>query len=273
MALIKVPTSFNIEVEFEIPEFYKRMLALFIDMVLEFVYIFIAAKIYSTFMYDSYRGYDEDAAYNRQAIQMMMFVPIAVYHVVMEITMNGQSVGKRIMGIRVVNENGGRPSISQFMIRWLLRISDVWIFFLLIIIASAGVGLAGWESGLLALAALAFLVTDIILVASSEKGQRIGDMLAKTILIRTKSKASIEETIFQEVEDSYTPVFPQIMRLSDRDINAIKSILQSSLRKKDYVMANAAAEKIKNHLKIETDMDPQQFLDVLLKDYNYISVK
>jgi len=270
MALIKVPTSFNIEVEFEIPEFYKRMLSLFIDMVLEVAYIFLVVKTYSAFLSDRY---DEDSSFNLWAIQLLMFLPIAVYHLVMEITMNGQSVGKRIMGIRVVNENGGRPSISQFMIRWLLRISDVWIISLLLVIASAGAGLSGWESGLLILAALGFLITDIILVASSQKGQRIGDMLAKTILIRTKSKASIEETIFQEVEDSYTPAFPQIMRLSDRDINAIKSILQSSLRKNDYVMASAAADKIRNHLKIETDMDPYQFLEVLLKDYNYLSVK
>ncbi|PZR26174.1 MAG: hypothetical protein DI535_15130 [Citrobacter freundii] len=270
MALIKVPTSFNIDVEFEIPEFYKRMLSLFIDMVLEIAYIYFVVKIYSEFR--GY-GYDEDNAFNLWAIQLLLFLPIAIYHLVLEITMNGQSIGKKIMGIRVVNENGGRPSFSQFVIRWLLRISDVWIISLLFIVASAGAGMSGWESGILVLLALGFLVTDIILVASSQKGQRIGDMLAKTILIRTKSKASIEETVFQEVEDSYTPAFPQIMRLSDRDINAIKSILQSSLRKNDYVMASAAADKIRNHLKIETDMDPQQFLEVLLKDYNYLSVK
>ena len=38
-------------------------------------------------------------------------------------------------------------------------------------------------------------------------------------------------------------------------------------------MAAAASDKIKNHLKIETSMQPFEFLDVLLKDYNYLSVK
>jgi uncharacterized RDD family membrane protein YckC len=272
MALIKVPTSFNIEVEFEIPEFYRRLLSLFIDMVIEVVYLILAFRLFREIM-RNYNWMNEDSWYDLGAIQMLLIVPIMVYHFVMEITMNGQSVGKKIMGMRVVNENGGKPSFSQFAIRWLLRISDVWIFSLLLLILSLGAGMGGWETGFIVLAALGFLITDIVLVASSKKGQRIGDILAKTILIRTSSKASIEDTVFQEVEDTYTPAFPQIMRLSDRDINAIKSILEASRKKNDYMMATSAADKIKNHLQIQTDLDPQVFLETLLKDYNYLSVK
>ena len=129
------------------------------------------------------------------------------------------------------------------------------------------------ETTFIVLAALGFLITDIILVISSKKGQRIGDMLARSILIRTNRKASIEETVFQEVADNYTPSFPQIMQLSDRDINAIKSILETARKKGDFDMAAAASEKIKSHLKIDSAMSPFEFLDILLKDYNYLSVK
>src|SRR5262249_4036863 len=120
---------------------------------------------------------------------------------------------------------------------------------------------------------LAYFVADIILVVSTKKSQRIGDILAHTILIRTNTRASIEETVFQEVADSYTPSFPEIMRLSDKDINAIKSILETAKRKGDYAMAGTASEKIKAHLKIDSQMSPFDFLEVLLKDYNYLSVK
>ncbi|TXJ29391.1 MAG: RDD family protein [Chitinophagaceae bacterium] len=271
MALIKVPTSFNIEVEFEIPEFYKRLFSLLIDVLMEIVYLFIATKIMRAIT-ENYDFTDDDSMYDLSAIGMLLILPVMVYHVVLEITMNGQSIGKKIMGIRVVNENGGRPSISQFLIRWLLRVSDLWILAILFILSTRGMA-GSVETGFLLLAALAFLVTDIVLVVSSKKGQRIGDILAKTILIRISSKASIEETIFQEVEDSYTPSFPAIMQLSDRDINAIKSILETSRKKNDHSMAMAAADKIKNHLQIHSDLDPYTFLDVLLKDYNYLSVK
>src|SRR6185436_5425397 len=100
-----------------------------------------------------------------------------------------------------------------------------------------------------------------------------GDILAKTILISTKTKGTLDETVFQEVADSYVPSFPQIMQLSDKDINAIKSILETARKKSDFNMAEAAASKIKAHLKIESSVSPFDFLEVLLKDYNYLSTK
>ncbi|HRF25385.1 MAG TPA: hypothetical protein PLR98_14525, partial [Chitinophagaceae bacterium] len=81
-----------------------------------------------------------------------------------------------------------------------------------------------------------------ILVISSKKGQRLGDLLANTIIIDIRKRGNIEETVFQEVSESYVPVFPEIMKLSDRDINAIKTILETSKKKNDYYMAESAAE-------------------------------
>ena len=271
MAVIKVPTSFNIDVEFEIPEFYRRLISLLIDVLIQFFYFKIAEQIFYSIVRNT-NWWNEDTQYNLWATVLLLILPIMVYHIVLEITMNGQSVGKKIMGIRVVNENGGRASISQFFIRWLLRISDVWIVSLIFFIASPEFD-NNIERTLIILAALGFLITDIVLVVSSQKGQRIGDILAHTILIRTNTRASIEETVFQEVADTYTPSFPQIMQLSDKDINAIKSILETAKKKGDFNMAATASEKIKAHLKIDSPMSPFDFLDVLLKDYNYLSVK
>jgi uncharacterized RDD family membrane protein YckC len=271
MAAIKVPTSFNIDVEFEIPEFYRRLIALLIDIVIQFCYFKIAIEIY-----DSIRRHADfsntNTSNNLEAIGVLLFLPLFIYHIVLEITMNGQSIGKKIMGLRVVHENGGRSAVSQFLIRWLLRVSDVWIVVLVLFLA-LDPDFRNPETAFIVLGALAFLITDIVLVVSSKKSQRIGDILARTILIRTNRSASIEETVFQEVADDYTPSFPQIMQLSDRDINAIKSILETARKKGDLDMATAASDKIKTHLKIDSTMSPFEFLDILLKDYNYLSVK
>jgi uncharacterized RDD family membrane protein YckC len=272
MAVIKVPTTFNIDVEFEIPEFYRRMVALIIDYVIIIIYLRIAAAIFSSLVKGS-NIWDTDTQHNLWAVFMLfLYAPPFIYFILMEITMNGQSVGKKIMGMRIVNENGGRASISQFFIRWLLR--DIWFLLLFL----AGVSMTSEDRDrvggiIILLMALAYFITEIVLVVSSQKGQRIGDILAHTILIKTNAKASIEETVFQEVADTYTPSFPQIMQLSDRDINAIKSILETARKKGDDNMAYAASDKIKSHLKINTNMPPFQFLDLLLKDYNYLSTK
>ncbi|MEO7394600.1 MAG: RDD family protein [Chitinophagaceae bacterium] len=271
MAVIKVPTNFNIELEFEIPEFYRRFMALLIDMIIEYFYLRIAIGIYSS--YQRNLSYNEEGTqHNLWAIGLLLFLPIMIYHVLLEITMNGQSLGKKITGIRVVDENGGKASISQFVIRWLLRLSDLWIVAILIFLAT-DTRFENAESIFIVVFGLIFLITDIVLVVSSEKGQRIGDILAKTILIKTTTKGNIEDTVFIEVADSYVPSYPQIMQLNDKDINAIKSILETARKRSDFNMAEAAARKIRVHLKIESSQSPFEFLDVLLKDYNYLSTK
>ena len=270
MAVIKAPTNFNIDVEFEIPEFYRRLISLIIDLVVLFFYYKIAREILRSVVSNSNLS-DTDTMYDLYGVWMLLLLPMLLYHVVMEITMNGQSIGKKITGIKVVNENGGKPSISQFFIRWMLR--DIWFFFLLAIgLQSVGAGQKG-EGTFIVIMMLIFFIAEIVLVVSSKKGQRIGDILAKTILIRINTKSDIEDTVFIDVADSYVPSFPQIMQLSDKDINAIKSILETARKKGDFHMAESAMYKIKSHLKIESAMSPFDFLDVLLKDYNYLSTK
>jgi uncharacterized RDD family membrane protein YckC len=272
MAVIKVPTNFNIDLEFEIPEFYRRMFALLIDMLIEYFYLRIASAIYDS-IDNNRNSFDTDASYDMAAIGILLFLPVLIYHVVLEITMNGQSIGKKIMKLRVVDENGGRPGISQYLIRWLLRLGDVWIVAILLLLLSMPYFMRDAESIFLILAVLAFFITDIILVISSKKGQRLGDILARTILIKINTKADIEDTVFQEVSDSYVPSFPEIMKLNDNDINAIKNILDTARKKGDYHMASAASEKIKAHLKIVSALSPFDFLEIALKDYNYLSTK
>ena len=219
---------------------------------------------------------DTDTHYDLWSVRWLLLLPIMIYHLVLEVTMNGQSIGKKVMGLRVVDENGGKPSFSQFAIRWLLRLSDVWIVQILLYIfyvVMTNDTIESAEIFALVIFAFAFFATDIILVVSSKKGQRIGDILAKTILISVRTKSNIEETVFREVADNYVPSFPQIMQLSDKDINAIKSILETASKKGDFNMAEAACAKIKSHLRIESSMPPFDFLDTLLKDYNYLSVK
>ncbi len=271
MAVIKVPTNFNIDVEFEIPEFYRRLISLLIDILIQFFYIKIAIEILKAIA-NNMDIWDSDQQYNLYwLILIILYLPILIYHVVLEITMNGQSIGKKITGIRVVNENGGKASISQFLIRWLVR--DIWFILLLLIGLQQEYGGNKGESAFLIIVVLGYFITDIVLVISSKKGQRIGDILAKTILIRINTKGNIEDTVFVAVADSYVPSFPQIMQLSDKDINAIKSILEISRKKGDFNMAEAASSKIKAHLRIESTLSPFDFLDVLLKDYNYLSTK
>ena len=266
MSVVRIATNFNIDIEFTAPPFYRRLLAWIVDLVVQIFYIIVAIRFLNWINEGS--NYSENHEVMMWAISLALILPFLLYHVVLEITMKGQSIGKKIMGIKVISENGGRPSIGQFIIRWLIRTSDYTLIIIVILIPYAQIfgpqvywGVAG---------AIALLVADLILV-NTKKQQRLGDILAHTVLINTKQSEKITDTVFLEVSEKYVPQFPQIMQLSDRDINALKGIIDTAKKHKDHHMATMAAEKIKNHLKIETHLEPEEFLEVLLKDYNYLS--
>ena len=266
MSIILIPTNFNLDIEFESPAFFRRLLSWVIDMIVQVIYLYVAVQAFQAISQSMSDSVDND--YNRWWLMLIMFVPFILYHFICEVTMNGQSIGKKVMGIRVISENGSKPSLGQFIIRWLIRASDVFIFFMILIFpliqfysAAIYVGYAGL---------ILFIIADLILV-NTRRQQRLGDILAHTLLINTRQKENIEDTIFLSIESSYKPSFPQVMRLSDRDINSLKGILDTARKKHDFDLAQMASEKIKNHLKIDSSLSPFDFLEVLLKDYNYLS--
>ncbi|GAA4755705.1 RDD family protein [Flavisolibacter ginsenosidimutans] len=270
MSVVRVATNFNIDIEFTAPPFHRRLAAWVIDIVVLIFYVIVASKFLSWF--SDQLGYSEKNDVMRWAVTMLATLPFLLYHVVMEATMNGQSVGKKIMGIKVISENGGRPSLGQFIIRWLIRTSDYMLLIIIIvmvILSSSGMALET-ETYMALSGAVALLLIDLILV-NTRKQQRLGDILAHTVLINTKQRERLTDTVFLEVADTYVPRYPQIMRLSDRDINSLKGIIDMARKHRDHNMAFMAAEKIKGHLQIETTLEPIEFLEILLKDYNYLS--
>ncbi|TDX00923.1 RDD family protein [Dinghuibacter silviterrae] len=240
MSTIRIPTSFNIDLEFDIPEFHRRLLALFIDWSLIFLFWLLTKAVTVAVL-----GRSDDMDTVMIAMEIAG-IPILLYFLLSEIWMNGQSLGKKIMRIRVVNMNGGKPSLGQYFIRWLLRPVDF---------------------------AITFCLGGLLSVIFSKYSQRLGDLAAGTILISTNARAGLEETVFMELAQDYVPQFPQVMRLSDRDLNTIRSLLERSKGSDNFHITATAAEKIKAVLHIDTPLEPYDFLETLLKDYNYISVQ
>lgn len=261
MSAIRITTHFNIDLEFESAPFHRRLFAWVLDTVVLIIYTLVAIRVMSSF-----RSYDSGMT---QALYMLFLVPFLVYHLVSEILMKGQSIGKRITRIQVVSENGGRASVGQLVIRWLIRTSDFMVVVIIVytpFAAQNGDLSYLWKVGI----PFGLLFTDLILM-NTKKQQRLGDLLAHTLVISTNKKQSITDTVFLEVDQDYVPSFPQVMRLSDKDINALKGILDAARKRHDYSLAEMAAQKISNHLRIQTSLSAFDFLEVLLKDYNYLS--
>jgi len=232
MLAVKLDTGFNIEVEFPITAFHRRLIAWAIDFLVQIAYLWVVGMMLSKMEITwSLWGY------------MLYLTPTLFYHLVLEISMNGQSIGKKAMNIKVITLEGGQPSISQYIIRWMFRLFDIGLFF----------------------------IPGFFSIVLTERSQRVGDIVAGTIMIDTKPKTSWQDTIFTVVESSYKPKYSEVMQLSDRDINTLKSIIETIRRKNDYELAFRISERIQSKLNIRAQEDPYDFLQVLLKDYNYYS--
>lgn len=246
MSKVVIPTSFNIDLEFHTPAFHKRFFAWFIDIVL--IILYCLAVEYSLSASNALNK--EEAGmkqlYNLSFLGLILLVPALVYHLATELFLNGQSIGKKLMGLQVISETGKRPEMHQFMIRWLLRVVDI----------SLTLGCAG-------------MITTLL----TQKNQRLGDLASGTLVIDKKNVTTLSDTIFQDVSDQYVPKYPSVLQLSDRDLNTIKSIYESCRKTRNYEHAGRVSEKIRNALGINTYEDDIDFLETLLTDYNFLSTR
>lgn len=260
MPIIQIATAFNIDLEFEIAEFHKRLLAYIIDFVLLIIYLFSMKYL----LYDALSlGFEQNAGLDILAISL----PMLLYSLLTELWMNGQTVGKKLMGIRVISLEGGEPTLGQYLLRWMTKFFE-WPF-LFGYIAFSGTSLLAYcfVTGL-------FGIAVVIIISVSPKSQRLGDMIAGTVVVNARSALTVADTVFMQINKTdYKVLFPEVMRLSDRDINTIKGVLTQAAKSNNYDMCHRVGMKIKEVLNINSDMHIDQFLEKLLEDYNYLATK
>jgi uncharacterized RDD family membrane protein YckC len=240
MQTIKITTAQNIEIDYEVAGLGERIVARIIDFAV-FIFILIAGGVIA-----SYTG----TALEKVKILGHVFVGLyfiwliclVFYDLLSEIFLNGQSVGKRIMKIKVISLDGARPSLGQYVIRWLFRIVDFLVTF-----------------------NLAALVSVIF----TKNKQRIGDIAAGTTLVSTKARTDVSQVAFTPVSSDYVPVFNEVNQLADHDIVLIHEVIQTH----NPVLIHNMASQIKTHLKITSRFNDLYFLDTIVKDYNFLMAK
>jgi uncharacterized RDD family membrane protein YckC len=88
---------------------------------------------------------------------LALFVVSWFYFVLFEMLWEGKSPGKRLVGIRVIRDEGGRISFSTSLLRNLLRVAD-WL--------------------------PAFYLVGIITMFANKKWKRLGDLTAGTVVVK-----------------------------------------------------------------------------------------
>ena len=264
MSLIQIETPFNIDLEFEIAEVYKRLFAYLADFTLLLFY-FVSMKY---FYYGGFNLAGIETLKSHVGLDILTIsVPMLLYSLVCEVMMQGQTIGKRLLNIRIISLDGGEPSLSQYTIRWIFKVFE-WPFFF-------GYTFFSLDSIVAYIIMTGFWgLVVLIFIAVSKKNQRIGDIAANTVVINTVSPFSVNDTVFMDInEKDYVVTFPQVLKLSDRDINTIKNVVNLYHKEHNTQTCDRLACKVQEVLNIRTEMYSLSFLETLLADYNYLATK
>jgi uncharacterized RDD family membrane protein YckC len=241
MSELSINTTQNVTINFTTASIGHRILAFGVDLLI------MVAYVTTFYMLLNYSGLQDVLArsdgWSQIAVQSIIFLPVMFYSLIFETFFEGQSLGKKLVRIKVVKIEGYQASFGDYLIRWLFRMIDI-------VISSGVIG--------------------FVSVIMNKKAQRLGDMAAGTAVITLRNNVNISSTILEEINDDYKPMYPLVIKLSDNDVRIIKE---------NFIRAKAGNDTdllVKLTLKIElvTGIKNQSgnnldFINTVLKDYNF----
>jgi len=243
MKSIEITTTQNVTIEYEHASLRERILAYLLDsLIISMGYYIFILLLQAIFGRGLFRGVSEFA--------IVWMSPIAVfflYHILFEIWNGGQTPGKKALNIKVVRLDGKDPEWGDVVLRAIMHLVDS--------LASAG-------------------IIGLMLIKTTGKGQRLGDMAANTTVIRlfaSRFLFRLEDILSISSLDTYTPVYPQVRSLSERDMIFIKNTLtryQNFPNNAHYNVVVDLSSRVAPLLHLEhSPEDRVGFLKTLLRDY------
>lgn len=241
MSQLTINTTQNVTINFTAASVGERIGAHLIDMVLKIAYCLVLYGIIFTSVLEKIiRTFDD---YTVIALSVLTFLPVLFYSFVLEALLEGQTLGKKLLKIKVVKLDGYQASFGDYLIRWLFCAIDTLLFW----------GFIG-----------------LITMVSNKKTQRLGDISAGTAVITLKNNISISNTILEEIGATYLPIYPLVIKLSDNDVRIIKETFTNAVAKNDFEMIDRLQTKITTVTGIKNQSgNSSDFIRTVLKDYNF----
>lgn len=242
MSELSINTTQNVKINFISASVGERLGSYFIDLLIKVSYVIVILLVFFYWLHFDKLFKNLDS-WSIMTVLFVFYLPIMFYSITLESVFEGQTIGKKLVKIKVVKIDGYQAGFGDYLIRWFFRIIDFTLLY----------GLVG-----------------LIAVVTSKKSQRLGDMAAGTAVITLKNKIDISHTILEEIGEAYVPTYPLVIKLSDNDMRIIKETFQKADAKNDHEMIYKLVAKIENVTGIKNQSgNNNDFLRVILKDYNF----
>lgn len=226
-------TAHNVEIGFELSGLSERILAFLLDGLIMGAYVFVIVWIFMGV------GLEPD---KHALLYGLAVLPLLFYHLIFEITMGGQSPGKKTLNIKVIKEDGTEPTISNYLLRWILRPVDFII------------------SGSVA----------TLLIIITKKHQRLGDLAAGTIVVKVKQMDTfIRKHSSNLIKDDYIPTFQEAARLDPEHVELIRKAIKAYQINYNPTPVTKIASVTKDKMDVQSELPDLKFLYTVLKDHDY----
>lgn len=236
---LEVTTSTNVQLSFELASLGDRILATLIDFGFQIVYMIAIGLIFGI-------GFGN---MNEHPLIITAFsLPILFYDFLLELLFNGQTIGKRLMNIQVVRLDGDRATVTNYFLRWVIRLFEI---------TTLGGGLAMFS------------------ILATDHRQRIGDLAAGTTVVKVAKRHSLAETSFSDIAqmEGYEPHYAEASQLEGSDAEVIREVLalfgKNSKGLQRFELAREARMRICNRIALQSNDDDVTVLNRLINDYNY----
>lgn len=238
MDSVAINTTQNVVIDYQPAGLGNRILAGLLDFVFKWAYIVTMIIVLL-----ATKAFDTGSTTGTVIIIVIVALPYLFYDLLFEIFAQGQSLGKKIIKIKVVKLDGTQPSVGSFLLRWLIRFFEIDLIY-----------------GLIAL----------ISIAASKNKQRLGDMAAGTTVIIVRPAVTLKDTILQaEQKPEYKITFPQVTNLTEKDIEIMKEVYDFYMKTGKTDGLTKLSEKVRTKAGIQTSMRDGELISTLMKDYNH----
>jgi uncharacterized RDD family membrane protein YckC len=229
---LQIETAQNVGVDYEVASVGDRILAQLIDYAVYLVWILSVIGIIFAVNLNRY------TVSPTWVITGGIMLPILLYSLLCEYFLEGQTLGKMAMKIKVIKLDGSKATLSAYLLRWLLSIIDITIF-----------------SGVVA----------ILTVIINGKGQRLGDIAAGTTVIKMQPAIRLEHILPPELDMHYQPKYPGAAQLSDRDIRTIRKVLATN----NEELIEKTMYKVESLIGVHSLDTGSIFLQEIVNDYHF----
>jgi uncharacterized RDD family membrane protein YckC len=213
-AVLNIDTPENVAFGYDVAGIGSRFLAALVDsliIAILLVVVFVTGALLTNMLFDNL-----DNSATGWIVALMGLVAFAFlwgYYIFFELLWNGQSPGKRWVGLRVIKTDGTPITLSESIIRNLVRLIDF-------LPAYYGLG--------------------VVVMFINDQARRLGDLAAGTLVVRDKVKVTLE-SLGQQASRPFPG--PPPLAASDSDL-AVERLTEADIRmaedflRRSYELAN-----------------------------------